>query len=531
METRGARYTEANITDSLSSTAKSLHSSKTNLNSNKNMSILQTNLNSDLIRNPIAQQSYSQPTNPNTISAQGMYSYPYSEKSQSVNSSAMLQNQLGSSTPFSNSSYIQPKHSSAPQSMPLFNDQYQLNQKLWGNQISQQQNPAYYGSEPAGVNSSVNTAPGQMTHSSTVEQEQIPNYVASNLSYQYTPLANNNLVPIQQMQTTGSSAQSRLVTPGKSNDTFLNGSAQASETNYSISSSYPSANEVSRVGSNPSYQYYQENLVQQQQQPHYSQSLSSPSQYKASNVTQPSTIQDSQKRSLLHTTSLPEIRTTAISVESRSEQYVPSYMTGSERNTQAGIHQEQTQHQQALQSSILGQQSNIIPPGSNYMTPVNYALNSSIGGMPQQHQLIPSMIPYSSNPAAVAMGLGMSSGVNGIQMQLDMDKSKRKIKAQSLIRRTCPVCFKTFNRPSGLRIHMNTHTGEKPYQCKWKGCERVFSVRSNMKRHYKLHLKASAKHGNLHQNINDEDDDAEIHEEHDHSSHIHQETHNHSEAR
>lgn len=522
MKSSEARYTEATISDSLSSTTKRSDNSRNNPNLNKNMSILQSNLSSDLICNPIAHQPYSEPTTSNNISAKGMYSYPYSEP-QSLNTSAMLQSQLDSSTSFTNHSYIQTKLNSAPQSMPLFSDQYQLNQKHWGNQTSQQQNAAYYSTVSAGVNSGVNAAQAEMTQSSTVDQQQIPNYVASNLSYPYTPtpLANNNSVPIQQIQTVSGSVPTRLVTPGKGNDMLLNGSAQVLEPNYSISSSYQSGNEVPRVEAHPGYQYYHENLEQLQQQPHYSQS----SQYKASSVPQSYPIQDSQKKTLLHTTSLPEIRTATTSAESRSEQqYMPSYMAGSERNSQAVLQQEQS-HQQALQSSTLSQQSNLISSGPNYMTPVNYALNNPISGMSQQHQLIPNILPYSSNSAAVTMGLGMSSGVTGIQMQLDMDRSKRKIKAQSLIRRTCPVCFKTFNRPSGLRIHMNTHTGEKPYQCKWKGCERVFSVRSNMKRHYKLHLKASAKHVNVHQSLIDEDDETEIHDDHGHS-HIHRETHN-----
>ncbi|KAF8996339.1 hypothetical protein BDQ17DRAFT_947580 [Cyathus striatus] len=31
----------------------------------------------------------------------------------------------------------------------------------------------------------------------------------------------------------------------------------------------------------------------------------------------------------------------------------------------------------------------------------------------------------------------------------------------------CPTCFKRFNRPSSLRIHVNTHTGATPFRCPW----------------------------------------------------------------
>ncbi|KAI8875071.1 hypothetical protein K501DRAFT_327602 [Backusella circina FSU 941] len=51
----------------------------------------------------------------------------------------------------------------------------------------------------------------------------------------------------------------------------------------------------------------------------------------------------------------------------------------------------------------------------------------------------------------------------------------------------CPYCQKKFSRPSSLRIHTYSHTGEKPFKCTEPGCGRHFSVQSNMRRHLRVH--------------------------------------------
>ncbi|KAJ7021013.1 hypothetical protein C8F04DRAFT_973326 [Mycena alexandri] len=65
------------------------------------------------------------------------------------------------------------------------------------------------------------------------------------------------------------------------------------------------------------------------------------------------------------------------------------------------------------------------------------------------------------------------------QSEGPVDQSKKHV---------CPTCSKRFNRPSSLRIHINSHTGALPYVCPHPNCGRGFNVNSNMRRHYRNHF-------------------------------------------
>ncbi|KAK0612915.1 hypothetical protein B0T17DRAFT_480178, partial [Bombardia bombarda] len=152
----------------------------------------------------------------------------------------------------------------------------------------------------------------------------------------------------------------------------------------------------------------------------------------------------------------------------------------------------EARHMASVMPRVPVQPSTYQPGGgytTSYMSPPAMATYyPPMQPAPPQHSQIPGLyyqrpLPQVFPPMAVSINMGPASGANPWQHHHFIAPSSTSSYPQSQDRYICQTCSKAFSRPSSLRIHSHSHTGEKPFKCQHAGCGKAFSVRSNMKRH------------------------------------------------
>jgi uncharacterized Zn-finger protein len=148
-------------------------------------------------------------------------------------------------------------------------------------------------------------------------------------------------------------------------------------------------------------------------------------------------------------------------------------------------------HSLTSQPSVHGYPSPQYTPSSfvsspNVMAGGSYYTGSPLvqgSGMYAQRPLPSNFPPTFTLPFGGHASTAGAGATNPWQHHHYISASSQSTFPQSQDRYVCPTCSKAFSRPSSLRIHSHSHTGEKPFKCSHSGCGKAFSVRSNMKRH------------------------------------------------
>lgn len=145
-------------------------------------------------------------------------------------------------------------------------------------------------------------------------------------------------------------------------------------------------------------------------------------------------------------------------------------------------------HSLASQQSLNGYPSPQYTPSSFVSSPniSSYYSGSPLvqgSGMYAQRPLPSNFPPTFTLPFGGHANVTGPGATNPWQHHHYISASNQSTFPQSQDRYVCPTCSKAFSRPSSLRIHSHSHTGEKPFKCSHNGCGKAFSVRSNMKRH------------------------------------------------
>ncbi|KAF9431721.1 hypothetical protein BGZ76_011785 [Entomortierella beljakovae] len=183
-------------------------------------------------------------------------------------------------------------------------------------------------------------------------------------------------------------------------------------------------------------------------------------------------------------------------IQAQPESRRPMFMNQREPHPYDSLSLQHGQYHSPRQSHAYSQSSSHEQYPSSHTSSISHntpQLSSLLhNSIQHQHQQHPSSDHHTSPSTFMDQNLTQPPKAPGPNRRGPYLSRQRAIMAglepsTSSSRYQCQYCQKRFSRPSSLRIHTYSHTGERPFKCSEEGCGRQFSVQSNMRRHLRVH--------------------------------------------